>query len=187
MIFYSLSSHLVPAQPLFLIVVHNAIKIYSHEKGVTRDMVLERRILFLRLRDRCNCYFSFWAIFCATDRQMDGQEKWQRWVPHLKIKEAPDQFLCNLLTGVTEEIRIKIVMLNAKKQTKVVVDQMFSKYLTIRRNNALKRQCQLLNNLDNNLQVKLIYPATLKIRPKGLRDRWETLEIQWHCELKNTE
>ena len=69
-------------------------------------------------------------------------------------------------------------MLNAKKQTKVVVDHMFSKYLTIRRNNALKRQCQLLNNLDNNLQVKLIYPATLKIRPKGLRDRWETLEIQ---------
>ena len=65
---------------------------------------------------------------------------------------------------VAEEIRNKIVMLNAKKQTKVVVNQMFSKDLTIRRNNALKRRRQLLNNPDNNLQVKLIYPATLKSR-----------------------
>ena len=77
---------------------------------------------------------------------------------------------------VAEEIRNKIVMLNAKKQTKVVVNQMFSKDLTIQRNNALKRQCQLLCNPDNNLQVKLIYAATLKSRRKGLIDRWETLE-----------
>ena len=40
---------------------------------------------------------------------------------------------------VTEEIRNKIMMLNAKKQAKVVVNQMYSKDLTIRRNNALKR------------------------------------------------
>ena len=32
---------------------------------------------------------------------------------------------------VTEEIRNKIMMLNVKKQTKVVVNQMYSKYLTI--------------------------------------------------------
>ena len=57
-------------------------------------------------------------------------------------------------------------MLDAKKQTKVVVNQMF----------FLKRRRQLLNNPDNNPQVKLIYPATLKSRQKGLRDRWETLE-----------
>ena len=68
-------------------------------------------------------------------------------------------------------------MLNAKKQTKVVVNQMFSKDLTIQRNNALKRQHQLLNNPDNNLQVKLIYLATLESRQNGSRDRWETLEI----------
>ena len=87
---------------------------------------------------------------------------------------------------VAEEIRSKIVMLNAKKQTKVVVNQMFSEVLTIRRNNALKRWCQLLNNPDNNLQVKLIYLATLKSRQKGSGDRWEALEIHWHCdELKN--
>ena len=68
-------------------------------------------------------------------------------------------------------------MLNAKKQTKVVVNQMFSEDLTIRRNNALKRWCQLLNNPDNNLQLKLIYLATLKSRRKGSGDRWEALEI----------
>ena len=77
------------------------------------------------------------------------------------------------------------MILNAKKQTKVVVNQMYSKDHTIRRNNALKRRLQLLSNADNNLQVKLIYPATLKNRRKGSRDRWETLEIHWHCELKN--
>ena len=55
---------------------------------------------------------------------------------------------------VTEEIRNKIVMLNVNEQTKVVVNQMFSEDLTMRRNNALKRGHQLLNNPDNNLQVK---------------------------------
>ena len=50
-------------------------------------------------------------------------------------------------------------MLNAKKQTKVVGNQRFSKDLTIRRNNALKGQRQFLNNPDNNLQVKLLLPS----------------------------
>ena len=72
---------------------------------------------------------------------------------------------------VAEEIRNKIMMLNAKKQTKVVVNQMFSKDFTIQRNNALKRRCQLLNDPDNSQHVKLIYLATLKSRRKGLRDR----------------
>ena len=71
---------------------------------------------------------------------------------------------------VAEKIRNKVVMLNAKKQTKVVGNQMFSKDLTIRRNNALKRQRQLLNNPDNNLQVKLIYLATKKSRQKDSRE-----------------
>ena len=68
-------------------------------------------------------------------------------------------------------------MLNAKKQTKIVVNQMYSKDLTIQRNNALKRQHQLLNNADNNPKIKLIYPASLKSSQKGSRDRQETLEI----------
>ena len=75
-------------------------------------------------------------------------------------------------------------MFNAKKQTKVAVNLMYSKDLTIQRNNALQRQCQLLNNADNNLQIKLMYLATLKNRPKGSIERWETLEIHWHCKSK---
>ena len=78
---------------------------------------------------------------------------------------------------VAEEIRNKIVMFNAKKQTKVLVNQMYSKDVTIRRNSALKGRHQLLNNAANNLEIKLIYLATLKSRRKGSRDRWETLEI----------
>ena len=69
---------------------------------------------------------------------------------------------------VADEISNKIVMHNAKKQTKVVVNQMFSKDLTFRRNNALKRRHQRLNNANNNLQIKLIFT-----------------EIHWHCELKS--
>ena len=42
-LFSSLSSRL-PAQPLFLIVLHNGVKKHSHEKGMIWDMVLERRI-----------------------------------------------------------------------------------------------------------------------------------------------
>ena len=55
---------------------------------------------------------------------------------------------------VADEISNKIVMHNAKKQTKVVVNQIFSKDLTFRRNNALKRRHQRLNNAYNNLQIK---------------------------------
>ena len=69
-------------------------------------------------------------------------------------------------------------MYNAKKQTKVVVNQLYSKDLTIRRNNVLKRRRQILNNAENNLQIKLIYSATLKSRQKGSGDRRESLKIQ---------
>ena len=39
---------------------------------------------------------------------------------------------------VAEEVRNNIVMLNAKEQAKEVVKHMYSKELTIRRNNVLK-------------------------------------------------
>ena len=39
---------------------------------------------------------------------------------------------------VAEEVRNNIVMLNAKEQAKEVVKHMYSKDLTIRRNNVLK-------------------------------------------------
>ena len=41
---------------------------------------------------------------------------------------------------VAEAINSKVIQLNSQKRTKVVVNQMYSKELTIRRNNALKRR-----------------------------------------------
>ena len=56
--------------------------------------------------------------------------------------------------------------LNSRNQLKVIVNQMFSKEITERRNNGLiKRKKYLRLHLD--LQIKLGYPATLKSRQKG--------------------
>ena len=44
-VFSSISSRLLPARPLFLIVLHNGIKKHSSEKGVICDAVSERRIV----------------------------------------------------------------------------------------------------------------------------------------------
>ena len=48
-----------------------------------------------------------------------------------------------------------------------MVDKMFSKDLTIRRKNALKRQHQVSHDADVNLQIKLKYPATQKVDNKA--------------------
>ena len=77
---------------------------------------------------------------------------------------------------VAEEIKSKVVQLNAQKRTKVVLNQMYSKELTIRRNNALKRRLKILEE-DGSIQIKLDYPAILKFKKKRTRNRWETLEV----------
>ena len=77
---------------------------------------------------------------------------------------------------VAEEIKSKVIQLNAQKRTKVVVNQMYSKELTIRRNNALKRRREVLEE-DGSIQIKLVYPAILKFKNKGFKNRWETLEV----------
>ena len=77
---------------------------------------------------------------------------------------------------VAEEIKSKVIQLNAQKRTKVVVNQMYSKELTIRRNNALKRRRETLEE-DGSTQIKLVYPAILKFTNKGSKNRWETLEV----------
>ena len=53
---------------------------------------------------------------------------------------------------------------------------MYSKELTIRRNNALKRRRETLEE-DGSIQIKLVYPAILKFKNKGSKNRWETLEV----------
>ena len=77
---------------------------------------------------------------------------------------------------VAEEIKSKAIQLNAQKRTKVVVNQMYSKELTIRRNNALKSRREILEE-DGSIQIKVDYPAILKFEKKGTRNRWETLEV----------
>ena len=77
---------------------------------------------------------------------------------------------------VAEEIKSKVIQLNAQKRTKVVINQMQSKELTVRRNNALKRQREILEE-DGTMQIKFVYPAILKFKNKGSKNRWETLEV----------
>ena len=71
---------------------------------------------------------------------------------------------------VAEEVRQKIIHLNSRNQLKVIVNQMFSKELTERRNNALIRRKEYLR-LHPDLQIKLDYPATLKSRQTGQNNR----------------
>ena len=56
-IFYSLSSCLLPARPLFLIVLQNGIKKDSHDKGVICDVILEWRIKKETLAQVFSCEF----------------------------------------------------------------------------------------------------------------------------------
>ena len=69
-----------------------------------------------------------------------------------------------------EEIRNRVIELNSKKQTPVIVNQMFSKELTKRRNQALKKRKEVLQN-DNELQIKLEFPAKLMSRNKHIYQR----------------
>ena len=77
---------------------------------------------------------------------------------------------------VAEAINSKVIQLNSQKRTKVVVSQMYSKELTIRRNNALKRRREILEE-DGSIRIKLVYPAILKFKNKGTNNRWEILEV----------
>ena len=77
---------------------------------------------------------------------------------------------------VAEEIKSKVIQLNAQKRTKVVVNQMFLKELTIRRNNALKRWREILEE-DGSIQIKLVYSAILNFKNESSKNRWETLEV----------
>ena len=53
---------------------------------------------------------------------------------------------------------------------------MHSKELTIRRNNAFKRRREVLKE-DGSIQIKLVYPAILKFKNKGPKNKWETMEV----------
>ena len=62
---------------------------------------------------------------------------------------------------VAKEVWQKIIHLHSRNHLKVIVNQMFSKELTKRRNNALIKRKHYLR-LHPGIQVKLDYPATLR-------------------------
>ena len=79
---------------------------------------------------------------------------------------------------VAEEVRNKVIHLNARWKVNVVVSQMFSKELTEWRNSALKYHWEYITNIQD-VQIKLEYPATLKSRQKGSHGKWQTLKEFW--------
>ena len=52
---------------------------------------------------------------------------------------------------------------------------MYSKELTARRNEVLKRKRKMIKS-NKNIHVKLDYPAVLKSKKKGTRENWVTVE-----------
>ena len=52
---------------------------------------------------------------------------------------------------------------------------MYSKQLTVRWNDALKRRYEMMKN-DKTIQVKLHFPAVLKSKKRGTRGNWITVE-----------
>ena len=77
---------------------------------------------------------------------------------------------------IAEEIKSEVIQLNAQKWKKVVVNQMYLKELTIRRNNALQRWHKIFEE-NGSIQIKLVYPAILKFKNKGPKNKWETLDV----------
>ena len=78
---------------------------------------------------------------------------------------------------VAEEVRQKTIHLHPRNQLKVIVNQMFSKELTERRNNGvIKGKKYLRLHPDIQVKVKLDYPATLTSHQKGQNNKWLILE-----------
>ena len=76
---------------------------------------------------------------------------------------------------MAEEVRNKVIHLNALWKVNVVVSQMFLKELTELSNGALKN-CPEYTTNNQDVQIKLEYPATLKSKQKGSHGKWETLK-----------
>ena len=76
---------------------------------------------------------------------------------------------------VAEEVRNKVIHLNSLRKVNVVVSQMFSKELTEQRNGALK-YCQTYITNNQDVQIKLENPTTLKSKQKESRGKSKTLK-----------
>ena len=65
-----------------------------------------------------------------------------------------------------DDIRRSLIRLHANKESKIIVSQMFSKELTQRCNEALKRRKEILAAESNDLNIYLEFPARLMARKK---------------------
>ena len=58
-----------------IIILHNCTKNHDHMLYRSWDMV----------RDRCNCYFSIWAIFCPFTPLTAQNDSFKKWKKHQEI------------------------------------------------------------------------------------------------------
>lgn len=119
--------------------------------------------------------YSFDEIDMLISRAHRGPENNEEYNQNHRDKSKPKPIFAQFSSWrVAEEVRNAIIHQNYNKKTNVSVNQMFSKQLTARRNEALKFRREYLNNHQDK-QVKLDYPATLKSRVKGSRSKWDIL------------
>ena len=75
-----------------------------------------------------------------------------------------------------DDVRRRLIKLHAAKQSNISVTQMFTKRLTTRRNEALKRRKELLEE-DPTLQIYREYPAKLMGKKRNTKGKYRVIEI----------
>ena len=76
----------------------------------------------------------------------------------------------------SEKVKSAFIQENQNGQSQVLVSQMYSKSLTLRRNQALKDQHEMKEE-DPSIQTYIKYPATLMIKRPG--EKKNKVEIEF--------
>ena len=76
----------------------------------------------------------------------------------------------------TDEIRRKLIQLQATRKSKITVSQMPSEELTQRRNNASKRRKEMLQQ-SNDLIIYLLYRSRLTVRKRNSRKMYKQIKV----------
>ena len=70
----------------------------------------------------------------------------------------------------------RMIRLHAERKSKITVSQIFSKELTQRRNEALKKRKEILQK-PSGLNIYLIFPAYQMAKKKNSGDKYKQIEI----------
>ena len=112
--------------------------------------------------------FQISRVHQSTEQDKDHPNKNQR---------GPKPIFAQFVNWhIAEEIRNRIIELNAKRRKNVFVSQMHSKELTLQRYGALKYRRDYLNE-NSDEQIKLEFPAILRYRRKGFCGKWDALQV----------